>query len=262
MHIYIPSSGRATRQITLQNLPLAWRKGTRDVVPDDEWSTYITRISGSEAMLVRCPAKGIGNTRQWIVDNCSGQYLLMLDDDLTFFCRRDDDRTKFREAAHQDVNEMLTAVQCHLEFHAHVGICTREGGNRLPDPIYRNTRTLRALAYDVHVLRKHDIRFDAMHLMEDFYVSLSLLTAGYGNLLLSDWVHDQVGSNTDGGCSQSRTMDEQSRAARELATAFPDYVTLVKKRTKTAWGGKERTDVRIQWKRAYADGRRKVNSLD
>jgi hypothetical protein len=213
-------------------------------------------------MLLGCPTKGIGNTRQWIVDTCPGQYLLMLDDDLTFFNRRDDDRTKFREASSVDIGDMLSKVRKHLEYHAHVGICTREGGNRLPESVYRNTRTLRALAYDVHVLRKHDIRFDAMHLMEDFYVSLSLLTAGYANLLVSDWVHDQVGSNTEGGCSQYRTMDEQERAARELATAFPDFVTLVKKRTKTAWGGKERYDVRIQWKKAYEYGRRQVNSLD
>jgi glycosyltransferase involved in cell wall biosynthesis len=231
-------------------------------VPEDEWSTYITRISGSEAILLRCPTKGIGNTRQWIVDQCTGKYILMLDDDLTFFKRRNDDRTKFEKASVHDVGEMLNSVHTHLEFHAHVGICTREGGNRLPDKLYRNTRTLRALAYDVHVLRKHDIRFDAMHLMEDFYVSLSLLTAGYANVLLSDWVHDQVGSNTEGGCSQYRTMDEQARAAKELSVAFPKYVTLVRKKTKTAWGGKERIDVRIQWKKAYADGRRQANSLD
>ncbi len=262
MHIYIPSSGRATRQITLENLPFSWRRNASVVVPSDEWPEYMTRCSGSGAQILKCPVNGIGNTRQWIVDNCPGQYLLMLDDDLTFFERRFDDRTKFQPANNTVVDMMLDAIRTHLEFHAHVGVCTREGGNRLPNEFYRNTRTLRVLAYDVTVLRLHDIRFDAMHLMEDFYVSLSLLTAGYGNLLLSDWVHDQVGSNTDGGCSQYRTMDEQARAARELATAFPEYVTLVKKRTKTAWGGKERTDVRIQWKRAYADGRRKVNSLD
>jgi len=50
-------------------------------------------------------------------------------------------------------------------------------------------------------------------------------------------------------------MEAQDRAARALKERFPDFVTLVKKKTKTAWEGQERTDVIIQWKKAYEWGR-------
>jgi hypothetical protein len=53
-------------------------------------------------------------------------------------------------------------------------------------------------------------------------------------------------------------MESQSKAAHALKERFPEFVNMVQKQTKTAWGGQARTDVIIQWKAAYAEGLRRA----
>jgi hypothetical protein len=243
MEVVIPSSGRANKQITRRYFPDA-----HIIVPENEVVDY-----SIHANVVGVPVKGIGATRQWIIENY-GPKVLMLDDDLTFFARRLDDRTKFRDLVPGDLQSMLNYVEYMLDEHPHVSIATREGGNRNIDEFQFHTRTLRALAYHTPTLHKHGVRFDRMPVMEDFDVSLQLLTKGHGNCVINMWVQNQHGSQTEGGCSQYRTMEVQAKAAEALAEEWPEYVTVVEKTTKTAWGGGTRKDVRIQWKKALADG--------
>ena len=54
-----------------------------------------------------------------------------------------------------------------------------------------------------------------------------------------------------GGCSTYRTMELQGAAAEKLAAKHHPFVKVVIKKTKTAWGGAERKDVIVQWKKAY-----------
>ncbi len=251
MQIYIPSTGRAWDQHTLKQIPRSWRSVTALVVPVGEQIEYSAAAAQHGVTVIPCPHKGIGATRQFIVAACYPEEVLMLDDDLTFFKRSNTDRTKFVDADEGDVEEMLNEVAYQVRHNPHVGVCAREGGNRYPNRYYYNVRLLRALAYDTIVLSSQGIRFDQIPVMEDFHVSLNLLTRGHTNMMLSDWCHNQKGSNAEGGCSQYRTMDVQKRAALQLKDEFPDFVSVVTKRTKTAWGGQERTDVRIQWKKAY-----------
>ena len=261
MKLYIPSSGRAAEQYTLRQLSPEWRKKTFVVVPEaeiDNYHLYIPKDIG----LLGCPHKGIGPTRQFIVAAAYPDKVVMMDDDLRFFRRRLDDRTKFEDAYENDLDNMLSAIEHHLKDYPLVGVCASEGGNRYPDQFYYNGRLLRVLAYDTIVLATQDIDFRTLPVMEDFYVALSLLTRGYENLMLSDWCHNQRGSNERGGCSQYRTMKMQRDAALMLKQYFPKFVTVVKKKTKTAWGGEERTDVRIQWKRAYDHSGRTDGPLD
>jgi hypothetical protein len=260
MNIYIPSSGRARDQHTWKQIPKNWQQDTAIVCPQDEYVEYCGY--NPDATVIPCPHKGIGPTRQFILAASYPHPVCMLDDDLTFFKRRLDDRTKFSDADTWDVNAMLHHIEHHLKYYAAVGVCPREGGNRYPDHIYNNVRLLRVLAYDPIILATQGIEFTVTEVMEDFYVALSLLTRGYPNVMLSDWCHNQVGSNAAGGCSQYRTMEVQEMAAITLKTLFPDFVTLVKKQTKTAWGGQERTDVRVQWKKAYTSSGRTNGSLD
>ena len=174
----------------------------------------------------------------------------MLDDDCVFATRREDDPTKFRDASDQEIEALFVNIYELLEQYAAVGVSTREGGNRDTAPYAVNTRILRILAYRTDILRKEDIRFDRIPVMEDFHVGLSLLTKGYENYKFNHMVHNQGGSNTAGGCSVYRTLEVQRTASYILAGKFPDFVSVVEKETKTAWGGQVRTDVRIQWKKA------------
>lgn len=254
MQIFIPSRGRAHLHRTFFNLPPKWREHTIIVVPWGEAQSYVA--SGVPVgNVVATKAKGIGPTRQWIIDHAP-EKVLMLDDDLDFFVRRSDDRAKLQKATPKDINNMLSAVDAALVRYAHVGIATREGANRNVTPIIENVRLLRALGYRADILRKQGVKFDRIPVMEDFDVALQLLRRGFDSACINTWCQDQPGSNTEGGCSEYRTAYIQRRGAEGLKKLHPDFVTVIEKPPLKSggWDGKPRTDVRVAWKKAYESG--------
>jgi hypothetical protein len=255
MRIYIPTRGRVNKQVTLGNLPPQLAKNATLVVDASEAQIH-HRSWPKQSMLVCPPSYNtIGKVRQYIVEQhkpaLAGSHLIMLDDDLRFAARRVDDPTKFLPATEQDVLRAFKAVDNMLDFYPNVGIAHREGANRRTEQVQECTRLLRALAYDVTVLRKKNIRFDRLIVMEDFDVALQLLRAGHKTAAYCLLVQDQGGSQAAGGCSTYRTMERQAEGARGLTKLHAPFVKLVEKTTKHAWEGGTRLDVTVQWKQAY-----------
>jgi len=244
VNIYILSSGRAGKQVTWNSLPKSIQEKTKLVIPEGEEHHY------ANFPHMAIPCKGIGPTRQFIIDFTEGK-VIMLDDDLTFAIRRTDNPTKFNPATDKDVEYMFHNIEDLLNKYAHVGVAGREGGNRNTERFIHTNRMIRILAYDAAILRRLKVRFDALPVMEDFHTTLRLLRLGFDNIIVNSIVQNQYGSNAAGGCSQYRTPAMQEASAHLLKEHHPDFVKVVKKKTKTAWGWGERTDVIVQWKRAF-----------
>lgn len=251
MIIYIPTLNRTRKQITYENLPAAIKKIVVFVANAED--TAMLKHKFPEAKFMLCTKKGIGKTRQFIIDNHdytnSGPQICMLDDDLKFFTRREEDPTKFEPATEDAIIAMFNEIATQLLDFALVSVMTREGGNRTTENSI-NTRCLRVLAYDGSILKHENIKFDRLPVMEDFDVALQLLRKGYQNINLAAWVQDQGGSNTEGGCSTYRSMEVQAEGANGLKALHPKFVVVKEKETKVAWGGKKRTDVMVYWKKA------------
>lgn len=264
MQIYVPTRSRAGTQITLANLPTL--DNVTIVVNYDQVDEYYRKVSSVNMLVCPPDVDTIGKVRQFIcTQHDVGKYgpkLLMLDDDLKFFARRTDDPTKFRPInGTKEVDLMIKTIDKLLDGYAHAGILAREGGNRVLEKYEHSTRLLRALAYRVDVMRKHDVRFDRLIVMEDFDVALQLLELGYPNVRVQEYVQDQTRSNAPGGCSTYRTLARQEEGALGLARLHPPFVTVVHKQTKTAWNGQERTDVMIAWKKATLSYKGEERSL-
>jgi hypothetical protein len=137
--------------------------------------------------------------------------------------------------------------------YAHVTVMARENGNRHPLPYYECGRAMRMLGFNLPVLRKEGVKFNPELVQDDFDITLQLLRKGYKNLIISWIVQNQSGSGAAGGASAYRNMDYHNASVQKLAALHPDYVTVVKKQTKVAWGGQPRLDVRCQWKKAMKD---------
>jgi hypothetical protein len=243
--------GRVGQQVTLKGIPEAIRRLVVLVVYEREAESF----PGCNVMVVPSHVRGIAAKREYIMQVHDvakfGPHIVMLDDDLRFFVRMFSDPTKFQKATDEDVIAMFNQIGTQLLEFAHVGVLGREGGNRVNEEFIYNTRMMRVLAYDVNVFRKESIDFERGGNMCDFDVTLQLLRKGYKNCVLADWVQDQGTSNAPGGCSLTRSSDVQEADARRLQANFPRFVKLVTKTTKTAWGGQDRTDVVVQWKRAF-----------
>lgn len=223
------------------------------LVQESEATEYAKMIGPHELWVLPPHIKTLAPTRDYIIHDMptESDHVVFMDDDLQFAVRREDDRTKFRQPTGDDLRKMIAAVDRQLDFSPMVGIGAREGGNRNTEKFLYNTRIMRVLAFNRSYLQRHKLYFTPMVVMEDFHINLQILRSGADTCVLNNWVSNQVGgSDASGGCSVYRSDTVQSEAAHMLAARHPGYVKVVHKTTKTAWGGKTRTDVIVQWKKA------------
>lgn len=261
MELLVFSAGRA--KLDLQHTVDALLRGgavASVVVQEAQKALYKAALPGVRlVVLPKSVTPTLPAARAWVAAQArkrkDDKKVLMLDDDLSFAVRRKDDPTKFKNAAPADIQRMLTAIDKALDKYAHVGLCSREGGNRVTTN-QEATRMSRVLAYNFATVPA-DVQFDRVLLPEDFDVTLQMLYRGLPNLVLAGWCHNQPGSNTAGGCSEYRTIAVHNEAMQHFGTLHPQVVKIVEKQTKTSWGGQARLDAHVQWKKALAMGRDK-----
>jgi len=267
MQVYIPSRGRSE---------LVWTKTVRELSPvltkpgqlivmvrPDEFEEYITaRPDHMEYVSVyHSEHENMAETRLncgLSAERAGESKFVMVDDDVGFLVRKSSSAWPLRGAALEDLQTMLDMVEDQLDYHAHVGVSTREGNNRAGvghwlNLVQRNTRTNRFLAYRTREFLS--VKHDRVQVMEDFDVNLQLLRAGHSNVNLCYWAQGQSQTQAPGGCSAYRTHEVHEESARRLAELHAPYVRLRQKKNKTdADGFGTRTEVTIQWKRAYDEG--------
>ncbi|NIU83378.1 MAG: hypothetical protein GWN64_07825, partial [Candidatus Thorarchaeota archaeon] len=183
------------------------------------------------------------------------EWLFIADDDIKLDVRRDDNNRLFRPMTSEEGVHFLSD---------HMAIC----GKRYPlvHPVLRmhadkrkymyekNCPALRFVCYHVPTFVKEgvDIAGLGTAFMSDRYAQLFMLSRGYNSIGLAQYCVDDTGTNAKGGCSEYRTPELQSEAAKRLAGAFPDNVSLRVKQGTGAWKDK-RLDVTIQWKKFLQD---------
>lgn len=266
MRIFIPTRGRIDRQHTWDRLPDETIQNTVLFCPPEEVSEHTRR--GRRA--IPRPRNGIANVRQDICNyvlrtanptDISSTHFMMLDDDLAFFHRISEDRYNLQPATSEQIVDIFYRLAEALHRYPAVGISPRQMNNQhFPAQFKTVTKMNAAIGFDAGYLCQLQIRFDEVELMEDYHVVLSLLERGYENYVITNAAWDQVGATgASGGASLYRTPELQERAAHRLAELHPNFVKVVKKTPKGGWGEgsdklKERTDVRIQWRKAYDFG--------
>jgi len=256
MKLFIPTYKRLDKQITWGNLPDSIREWTYLVCPEEEVSLH--RAAGRQVVGTPPTVKGIAQTRQWVIENSDDDQVLMADDDQSFKTR-EEGSYKLRAMVEDDYNEMVLSVLENLKIYNAVGISAQAGNNRsFPKTIISPGRMYNMYAFNRNVLIDNNIRFDEMTVMEDFHVTLSLLKMGMPNAILQNWCWSSPGSNAAGGCSTYRSAQVQKEGALKLAQLHSPFVTVVEKESK-AWGNglESRTDVRVQWKKAFESSQNK-----
>ena len=256
---YIPSKGRANNQLTLASLSPEVRARCFILVDGDEVWDY-EDAGNFNSLPMPDGLTGIGNVRQWAIDNCPTPYLFLLDDDMVFFTREQPGSPKLRKTTGDDINTMFSELIDWMDFDGVpvVGLSARQGNNHVDGDYVEATRQMNFHGVDVARFKELGLVFNGQEVMEDFFMILSLLTKGYTNRVFYKYCWNQIGSGAEGGCSSYRTWELQKLCAEKLRDKFPDFVTVVKKKTTTTWKEfGERYDVRVQWKKAYAFGKSK-----
>lgn len=252
--VFIPTIGRTDRQRTAQCLKNAGVSFTL-VCPPSE-----AEALSSIGKTLPCVASGISNVRQFLMDRCDAEVCLMMDDDLGFRIRKNranmSDYT-MRRASDEETRQLVQEMASMAIEYPMVGLSQQAGNNRFIErPVEHNCRIFTIYAINVAMFR-NDIsaKFSDTSLMEDFYIALHFLTAGFKTATIVDHSWDQDCSNAKGGCSTYRNFELQRQAATFLKGKFPDFVHYRTRKTKGGWfEGRDRDDVTVYWNKAYEWG--------
>ena len=254
MRIYIPTKGRVMTQTTLENLPASLYVQTILVAPSTEVPRLRQRYPHVEVICQLDDKMGIAEKRKWIVDTCPDDKLVMLDDDLRFAVRRDDDPGLFRKAEEADIlvafdelEEILTEAIPHAGFSARgsgIGDAAKRGGWQ------EGKRMMYVLGYYLPIVR-HWAEWSRVSTHEDIDITLQLFEMGFPNSVNHSFVVDQK-FGSPGGCSDERTIEIANADCLRLKELHPEYVAVDEKEYKAST---PRLETRCAWQKALKDGK-------
>lgn len=251
MKIYIPTYKRVNNQTTIKNIPNELKELTYLVVRKEEYQ----ELKKYHNRLIVLPdnVNNIGQTRQYIIEYEGNDKILFLDDDLQFF-KREKITKKLKKCTDKEFIQLYEwFLKTINKGYPMVGLSSRQGNNHYQGNYEYLVRIMTVYALNIEMLKKLNIRFDEMELMEDFNVALNLIKNGFITVINTEFAFGQKSSNAKGGCSEYRTQERQSKNARLLVKKHKPFVKLVKKTTKSWKGLEEREDVLIYWKKAHQD---------
>ena len=260
--IYIPTRSRIESQKTFGYLPKDLKEQVSFVIDHNDRGNYEELYP--EAVIMRIP-KTIKNSFagmcQYILENADEKYIGIINDDLRFEFKRTD--LKIRISTPAQIRKAFGTMEKWLDSGiAHCAMAQRtflyDRRNKDGTGYASNTRMMEALFYNREVLLSEGCAFNKNvtkgFLMADMHMNLQLLRKGYENRVSIIYVLSNSLSNAPGGASDYRTLKLQSSSSKELRKNHPKFVTLVQKEVLWTGHSEPRTDVRISWKKAYAEG--------
>ena len=257
MQILIPTRGRTLKQQTLEGLPPEILQRTWLFCPEAEsghlarrWLDKGVQISAQPDPDMRIAAK-----RAWMLKTAwqrGAEKVLMLDDDLFFYVRREDKPDRLRDANHSDIIRWFGELEERLTPETpHGGYGPRQGNHNFPAGWLSPGRMMLALGYHVPTVLKEAV-LDRIGTREDMDVALQLLSKGLPNVITHEMAVGQKTYAAPGGCTDERTTASSDADAELLAELHPGLVRVVAKEYK----GHPRKEVVVSWKRALEAGLR------
>lgn len=257
MTIVIPTRGRVGRQITFSNLPVKLRKQTLIVCPKREVSAHSGNHPQAQEVIEQLnPDWTIAKKRRWLVETLHKrgvEKIVMMDDDLRFCVRRDDDPGLFRQATEEDTLRAFSELEKNLsEKTPHAGFSARGGG--IGDAAKRGgwqraKRMMYVLGYHLPTVVRETDPF-RIETREDMDLCLQLLRKGYPDVVNYTFAVDQK-FGAPGGASLERDFARSNADALRLAELHPGLVRVVEKPYKQSV---PRLEVVVQWERALREG--------
>ncbi len=254
MRTIIPTKGRRNNQLTLRNLPRELQEQTTVVCPPRERPFIQEDFPHVEVIAQPDHIQDIAEKRKWIVDVFVEDKIVMLDDDLRFAVRREDNPGLFRKAepadvitAFRELEEQLSPKIPHAGFAVRgsgIGDAAKMGGWQTT-----GKRMMYSLGYHVPTVLAN-VEFGRIRSHEDMDITLQLLTKGFPNAVNFSFVTDQA-FGKDGGCTQERSVESNNEDCIKLAEFFPGFVRVSQKEYKASV---PRMEVTVQWQQALKFG--------
>jgi len=198
----------------------------------------------------------IAAKREWIMQHFHEQgeeKIIMLDDDLKFYVRRDDVPDRLRNATHGDMIYWFGELEKRLTPETpHAGFGPRQGNDKQDAGWQSPGRMMFCLGYHLPTVLAN-VELGRVRFREDMDVTLQLLEKGYPDLVCHTFVNGQETGKygAEGGCSDERDVDSSNAEAEKLAALHPGLVKVVEKSYAISVPRKE---VICYWQKALQSG--------
>ena len=258
--IFIPSLGRAK---TVHTAKIFQGMGNVGIVvrPWEEAEYRKYNIGMKFLVLPETVKAGIGPTRQYILDisRAKGYTKIgMIDDDMLEIQKsvlnsdgkmvKDINLTENFGSTTHFVNYMSAM----LDRFTACGMLHRRDAylNAKNFPINAICGFYANCFINLETLPKH-CRFDRVEFKEDYDFLLNILNSSLEIGATHEYNYQSLESNADGGCSTTRTIERHDNATTEFHNLWPMSTRLRKKQDKISFGGLERLETTIYWKKTY-----------
>ena len=192
----MPSKGRADKLTTLKYFPEAYIF----VDPQDEKAYF----SYKNLVVLPKDNQGIGYVRKFIVDYFSSErYLLMPDDDIVGFYKREDSKLKKLD----DIKEMIAEMLEELKNSGQVGLSTKDTNWYIKEDLIFNKKMFNFGLFNLEKMRANSVNYDeSFTLYEDIDLLLQFLTKGVRTAVFHKYAVDTwsyKNRKNAGGCEKA-----------------------------------------------------------
>lgn len=234
--VVIPSYKRAGRAYILKFIPKSYKENLFLMVREEEVAEY-TEHYGDHATIIALPkVDGIAETRQALVEHFAGQRIWMIDDDLRLYKSFIDVEKKIEiQTAHKLTEDEFYLLMERIgnlmdEGYAwggvHLKMFPLRGYNKFPQQLNSFNRS--NYFYDLSVIPMSLFKFTDVTFAEDIYQWLTLFTAGFQHITITDFiVRLGLKSNSGGGCSTYRDISKQNKDVLFINEKFPAFTKLI-----------------------------------
>lgn len=254
MLVAVVTKGRIGRQVTLDSIGRNWQAISL-FCPADEVAFHQDQYPHVEVVAQERDDMTISEKRPWVLNwarDCGVEKMLMLDDDLSFFDRYTNDQGKPRlhPTSPASMIHWFNQLEQRLSpVMPHAGFGPRQGNHTQPPGWVSPARMMLALGYHVPTVLDN-AQWGRVRTREDMDITLQLLRRGFPNAVTHEFVVDQAGYGSEGGCSDERTVRSSDEDAYVLRELHPGFVRVVDRTYKNV----PRKEVVCQWRKALASG--------
>lgn len=259
LDIIIPTRGRSDLKLTCDALPKALRDSVYIVCPKSEYNRHRDIRPWANLVAQEDDNMTIAAKRSWIMREWGAAFkrgicekIVMLDDDLRFFVKREGEPKRLRSATDEDLVRHFRELDRKLsEKVPQAGFSSRLFNNAHEATWKRAKRMQYVLGYHLPTMREHADLSGRIETREDMDYVLQMLSAGYPNEVNYTIAVEQSNDyGARGGCNGQRTTASSDADAERLAALYPGIVRVVHKDYK----GSPRKEVVVRWEAALRDG--------
>lgn len=256
LDIIIPTRGRWDLKLTCDALPKSLRPFVHIVCPVREvprhadvrpWAETHAQPDGDNMT--------IAAKRAWIMQKWPRDKIVMLDDDLRFFVKRDGEPKRLRSATDADLEFWFAELEKKLSPEVpQAGFSSRLFNNAKAPGWEQAKRMQYVLGYYLPTMREHADLSGRIGTREDMDYVLQMLSKGFPNEVCFTIAVEQSNDYAArGGCTGQRTTASSDTDAELLSELHPGIVRVVQKDYK----GNPRKEVVVRWEAALRSGQKR-----